>query len=830
MTSQRARLGRTIGLLLAGLVLWGAAVGLVAQAASPSLIIQPASGPLGTVFRLRAADLPPTTDVQATVYAPGGAAAPAQSLTADATGRLALAWLSHAGDALGVYTAALSVAGTPIVSGTFTVTAATAPSLAVFPFAGSAATTFTFLGAGFAASQPVELALSRPDGELLTLVVTTTPAGGLDVPLPAVGLPGGAYLLTARVAGLPAAHAQFRIDPLPATCRALVSNGGFEERPDFLGWNRAGDPFVADQGAFSGARVAVLGGYNNALDAVTQTLNIPASAAFARLSYWRARVPEDNPGADVMRVSLSRPDGELLQTVETVEPTSAADVWERVVTNMPYSGQAVRLAFAAATDAAQATAYGVDEVAAVSCATPPTVDIGPPVMTLRPVPSAPSVPPGAIVRVDVWVENVAGLYGVDATLRFDPTLLRPRTAQTSLGPFLYVPGHALASRNTVDATAGIAQVTVTRLAPTPPISGSGILFSLDFDALKEGTATLTVTNALAAAQGGTAIPVETASGALTIRLPSPSVTGRVVAQGAPDSAGTVIHVTGATTTSVTTNTSGDFRLEGLAPGAHHLLARRPGWLCAQREVTVAAGQALTVPAARLLAGDVNRSDSVDLFDLVRIAFLYDSPATVDPAADLNGSGIIDIGDLVLVALNYGTDCPQPWTAASKARAATLRGTPRLSVVSSIETEDGLRLVEVWADGAAGAQGLDLTLRLDATRARVVGETPFRLGRAFDGAFVARNEARDGALRLAVSLLAANGAPAGRFHVATLTVKGDPAALRIERATWADSESRAVSGLGPAASGTPTTRQSEPLVKAATAPEMRWTRPAVDLKR
>lgn len=717
-----------------------------------------------------------------------------------------------------------------LAAATLMAQAAGGHALTVYPFAGTPAHTFTLMGVGYPAGQPVELVLERPDGVALDLVVTATPAGGLEATLPGVGLPLGTYTVTARLAAVTVAHAQFRVDPLPATCRYELKNGGFEAAPDFLAWNRAGDPFVAQQGAFSGQRAAVLGGYNRALDSITQTVNLGAGVGFTQLSYWRARVPEGNPGADTMRVTLSAENGLLLRAVETVEPTSAPNVWERVVATLPYSSQAVRLAFAATTDAANPTAFGVDETAIVSCANPPVSDPGPSVATLRPVPLPGVVAPGERVRVDVWVENIEGVYGMDASLSFDPAILKPRSRQSYLGPFLNLAGQAMVTRNTVDEQRGLAQVTLTRLAPAPGASGSGVVFSLDFDAVKVGSTPLTLTNALAAAQGGTPIVIERAASAVMVRMAPPTLGGRAEAQGRLDAAGTTLRASGPLTVATTTNTTGDYRLDDLAPGAYTLTARRPGWLCAERGVSLAAGQTLTAPNVRLLAGDLDESDSIDLFDLVRVAYLYDSPAATEPVADLNNSGAVDIGDLVLVAMNYGATCPQPWTVAAKSRGPSLAGAPRVSLVSQVETDTGLRAVEVWVDGASAARGVDLTLRYDSRRVEVVGREPFSLGRDLTGAFVARNEARVGVVRLAASLLAAARPAADRAHVATLWVKGEPTALRVERAAWADAAGGVrVSGAWPTAAKTEAGSGSRPADEAPLAlPGPRWTRPVAGL--
>lgn len=105
----------------------------------------------------------------------------------------------------------------------------------------------------------------------------------------------------------------------------------------------------------------------------------------------------------------------------------------------------------------------------------------------------------------------------------------------------------------------------------------------------------------------------------------------------------------------------------------------------------------------------------------------------------------------------------------------------------------------------------------------------RLGRELTGAFVARNETRPGVARLAASLLAA-AKPAGeRVHVATLWVKGEPSALRVERAAWVDANGAVKTSGGWPAAKTDALRASQLLEGAAlAAPGPRWTRPVAGL--
>ncbi|MCW3980369.1 MAG: dockerin type I domain-containing protein [Candidatus Bathyarchaeota archaeon] len=57
-------------------------------------------------------------------------------------------------------------------------------------------------------------------------------------------------------------------------------------------------------------------------------------------------------------------------------------------------------------------------------------------------------------------------------------------------------------------------------------------------------------------------------------------------------------------------------------------------------------------------GDINGDQSVDIFDIVEIASVYDttpSDSEWNPQADLNEDGIINIFDITISARNYGLD-------------------------------------------------------------------------------------------------------------------------------------------------------------------------------
>ena len=779
MPRLKWRLGGLSVLALLGCLVWTAVyLGTAGAAADAAVVVQPASAAKGTPFRVYASGLPMGVDVQTRIRRPNNTVTVPQVYRTDASGTVAFAYLSQADDPTGLYTVEVEY-GPTLLTANFTLGPASRPSLVVFPTVGSNATAFRFTGAGFAPAQSVNLTLERSDGLTQTLASTATASGGLTVALPAGGMPLGPYTLTASVSGQAVARSQFRIEPLPAMCRDLLANPSFEEKPDFLGWDTTGEPLITDLDAVGGHYMAFLGGEDNLHDVVAQGVTIPADTQFAELSYWRARVPQDNPGADQMQVLLTDAGGRTLTTVETVGAASLAGFWERRVVPVAYPGQTVRLTYDATTDARNSTAWGVDETALVVCRQTPPLDVGPQEATIRPVPSRRELPVGATVTVDVWVENVADLFGADVTLRFDPTLLRPRSNQVRLGGLLNDPG-VVVTRNQVDAGQGTAHLVLTRISPLLPVSGSGVLFSLEFDALALGDSPLALTSAQASAPGGVPIPLALAAANVRVARAPAGVGGRVHLGGRLSFSGVTVHVTGFATGTATTNSRGDFRLDGLTPGLATVTVRKPGWLCATRDVTLASGRVEPLPVVELVAGDVNGDDEINIFDLVRVAFHYDEPASADPVADLNGSGTIDLGDLVLVATNYGKACPQSWTAPAAKRALSrVSAQPKVTLQSGSVARDGTATVEVWAEGLEATRGLDLNLAVEKGAA-LVEPTGFKLDDSLRDAFVVRNTVEGGTARLVVVLVGTRPALTGNVHLASLQVRGNPSAVRVAR--------------------------------------------------
>ncbi len=174
---------------------------------------------------------------------------------------------------------------------------------------------------------------------------------------------------------------------------------------------------------------------------------------------------------------------------------------------------------------------------------PPTAS--PTATALPPLPPAATSPGGTVVRIvpapqqieggqtstaEIRVENVAGLWGAEIQLQFDPMLLQVQDAdpgtegvQIQTGFF---PSPDFVAENKVDNTAGIISYALTQLAPREPVNGSGQLASITFQAVNQGNSDLTLSVVkLATNQGQPILAISQGSQIVVVggELPSAAV-------------------------------------------------------------------------------------------------------------------------------------------------------------------------------------------------------------------------------------------------------------------------------------------------------------------
>jgi len=138
--------------------------------------------------------------------------------------------------------------------------------------------------------------------------------------------------------------------------------------------------------------------------------------------------------------------------------------------------------------------------------------------------------PGDTGTLDIWVEDVAQLAGVEVHLTFDPVLLEVvdadpsmEGAQISHGDFLS-PDYVV--QNVADPATGTIDYAIACMPVDKAVSGSGVLAHVAFSTLAEGETQVTIRSVLLGDVQGQpiAVVIESDSSVVVIRRLGPSLT------------------------------------------------------------------------------------------------------------------------------------------------------------------------------------------------------------------------------------------------------------------------------------------------------------------
>lgn len=116
------------------------------------------------------------------------------------------------------------------------------------------------------------------------------------------------------------------------------------------------------------------------------------------------------------------------------------------------------------------------------------------------------------VEVTAWIENVETLYGMELWFEFDTARLTLLDAEPEHEGLQITPGDFLQPdfvlHNEGWMEDGRIVLVVTQISPREPVSGSGILATLHFEATQFGPANITWQEVLLASPHGEQIPVQ----------------------------------------------------------------------------------------------------------------------------------------------------------------------------------------------------------------------------------------------------------------------------------------------------------------------------------
>ena len=136
--------------------------------------------------------------------------------------------------------------------------------------------------------------------------------------------------------------------------------------------------------------------------------------------------------------------------------------------------------------------------------------------------------------------------------------------------------------------------------------------------------------------------------------------GSVDLQGRSDEGGGTVTVLNASgyLASTTVAADGSWSFASIPAGSYQVNIEMERYLDAQKGefgggVSVLAGNTTTLSAVKLLGGDANNDDVIDISDAVIIGSMFGKSGgdITDPGADINNSGNVDVLDLVLLGGN-----------------------------------------------------------------------------------------------------------------------------------------------------------------------------------
>ncbi len=159
---------------------------------------------------------------------------------------------------------------------------------------------------------------------------------------------------------------------LPVACApsGILANGSFEAgAANWTESSASGLPIIGTPPkgvtAYDGKQFAWLGGYNNAVDLLYQTINIPTGRTALQVSFYVKVGSQDSASTpyDKLYASIQPVSGATLPQIWTVDNTFSGVGWLHITltyNELPYAGQAMRLYLRATTDSSLNTNFFVD--------------------------------------------------------------------------------------------------------------------------------------------------------------------------------------------------------------------------------------------------------------------------------------------------------------------------------------------------------------------------------------------------------------------------------------------------------------------------------------
>lgn len=272
-----------------------------------------------------------------------------------------------------------------------------------------------------------------------------------------------------------------------------------------------------------------------------------------------------------------------------------------------------------------------------------------------------------------------GVMGVDLYLGFDPAIVNVDDADDNPANGIQVNvatgffgGAVVVAKNRVEVpctNAGAAAACVHLALShtgTPITNRTGKVATIAWGGLAVGPTGFAVLPETALADvDGAAVPINSTSVPAISIVAAGTIVGRVERQGmttfvsplAPPSV-TAYNVGGGVIATGLTDDQGNFSLPVPQGGIYLVQAFYHGYLKAQKSNVYVVGASVNIGTTKLLGGDVNGDNNINILDIVGIIGVFGTAGT-NPT-DINDDGTVNIFDLTIAAGNFGKAGPSAW--------------------------------------------------------------------------------------------------------------------------------------------------------------------------
>ncbi len=267
-----------------------------------------------------------------------------------------------------------------------------------------------------------------------------------------------------------------------------------------------------------------------------------------------------------------------------------------------------------------------------------------------------------------------GIMGVDLYIGFDPGVVAVNDADDNPANGIQVNvstgffgGSTVVAKNLVEVpcTAGGAAACVHLALSTtgaPITNRTGKIATITWGGLAVGPTGLAVlTDTVLADVDGNTVPINSTSVPAISIVPAGTITGRVEEQGQTDFSGvslTAYNTGGGVVGTATTDAAGNFTITVPQGGVYQVQAFDHGYLKAQKSSVYVVGATVGIGTTRLLGGDVNGDNNVNILDIVGIIGVFGTGGTI--STDINDDGTVNIFDLTIAAGNFTKVGPTAW--------------------------------------------------------------------------------------------------------------------------------------------------------------------------